>query len=43
MDEKLIELGNKILNQLKWECDINTTDKSIGYVEGLANKNEPFK
>ena len=40
MNEELIKVGEKILNQLAWETDINTPDKSIGYFEGVLGAKE---
>ena len=38
MNKKLISVGEKILDQLALEADINTPDKSIGYFEGVLDK-----
>jgi hypothetical protein len=43
MNEKLISVGEKILDQLAWETDIGTLDKSIGYFEGVIEKSESKK
>lgn len=43
MKEKLIQVGEKILNQLAWETDINSPDKSIGYFEGVLGAKEAQK
>ncbi len=43
MNHKLISIGEKILEQLALEADINTPDKSIGYFEGALDKRETQK